>query len=369
MSVTRTPFEPYSLMSQTKSIRIVTGQSLALLVGLLSCAQLPLVGQTTTDLPEIEKKFESVEIWDEKGRTRANFLREITGLPAGICEQSLVQMGHPDGNKIPLASGKLLLTTRSAPDFRESPTARSLSGMKTQIDPQKWAPLASADLLNTESQLLPSFLPALRAADPAAFDRVFAEKQAEFANYGIQLEATRIHSLYAIYQSGTASLTKPEVLAVLYFSEDPDLIRAAGFILGHFVRTGEDMVDLLPLLLARRPGAQMAIEEFMKGFDGQIDWTNQAEFLPRLLENPNPFSALLVARILDRTCTDRDLIRQAISRGSRTFVEILRSGVLPEEKCLLLSLLNRYSNAPLECNPEDWIDRLQSPQPNLDARD
>ncbi len=316
-------------------------------------------GQEPAELSAIETKYDFVEIWDEQGRSRTDFLNEITKLPAGICEQSLVQMGHSDGNKFPLASGKLLLTTRSAPDFRDSPTFQRLKSAGPKIDEVKWAALVDADLLNTEAQLLPGFLIALRDNDNLEFERILKEKQVEFGVYGLKVDPAKVRAAYDVYQAGIRTIAKHEVLSVLYFSENENLIRAAGFIVSHYVESPDDLIDLLPLLLRKKANVQMAIEVFMKDFDGQIDWQSQAGFLPQLLNNPNPFASLLVARILDRTKVDPSIVRQCISSGNQTFLEILNSQILDGETCFLLSFLNRYTTEPLECDAQVWIRKLK----------
>ena len=291
--------------------------------------------------------------------SRADFLNQITKLPAGICEQSLVQMGHSDGNKFPLASGKRLLTTRSAPDFRDSPTYQRLKSAGPEINDVNWAALVAADLRNTEAQLLPGFLLALRDNDNAEFERILKERQVEFGVYGIKVDPAKVRAAHEVYQAGTNAIEKHEVLSVLYFSEDEDLIRVAGFIVSHYVQSPDDLVDLLPLLLRKNANVQMAVEVFIKDYEGQIDWQSQAEFLPHLLNNPNPFTSLLVARILDQTKVDPNIIRRCMLSRNQTFREILNSPNLIDEKCFLMSFLNRYSAAPIECNAQVWIQKLK----------
>jgi hypothetical protein len=356
------PFEVTNNLSKLMNRKIPLICIVALLASSIGIGLMVSRGvtQDAEKLSELEQRFSFVEIWDAKARSRKDFLNEIAACPAGICEQSLVQMGHLDGNKFPLPSGKLLLTTRDSPDFRDSPIYLKLKASTHEIDHDRWSSLDDPSLLSSESQLLPKFVKALTAGDKPEFDRIFKIVFDEFALYGIKLDQQKIRKAFEIYQQSTRVISKQEVLSALYFSDDETLIRSAGFIVGHYIVTPNDLVDILPLLLRKRVGVQATIEVFMKEFDGQIDWREQADFLPKLMNNPNPFQAVLVLKILDRTGFDRQMFDRCMSTQQRTFTEILQSECLSDERAFLLSFLNRYSTTPIECDRHEWLRRLET---------
>lgn len=309
---------------------------------------------------DIEAKFDFVEIWDEKGRSRKDFLNEIKQMPAGICQQSLIAMGHPDGFKFPLASGKLLVTTRTAPDYRDTLPYRRQKESGLTVDSRKWASLGDAKMKNTESQLLPIFVNALGKGDDSEFERIYKLKDVEFAQYGIKLDPQKIRQAFHVYHESTRVITKQEVLSVLYLSDDETKLRSASFIVGNYLKTSEDLVEVLPLLLNKKVGVQAAITAFLNDFDGKIDWNLHVDLLQKLMNHPNPFVTILILKMLDNTGFDRTLFAQCTSGKMNSFVEILKSEVLPDEKCYLLTFLNRNSMARIECDPKEWCKRLQS---------
>lgn len=319
-----------------------------------------VLGPVVSDEEDIDSRFSFVEIWDVKGRSRRDFLKEITSLPAGICQQSLVQMGHPNGFKFPLSSGKLLVTTRNPPDFRDTDTYRRLSQSGLKVDSSRWMQLSQANLKTTESQLLPRFVPSLEANDPVGFEKVFEQQRIEFGHFGIKLERQKVRQAFGVYQQATKTLTKDEVLYVLYFSQDEQLLSAASFIVGHYIRSAEDLVSILPLLLTKRANVQAAVSTFLSDLRERIEWRTHKDLFPKLMDNPNPFVTVLFLKILDKTGFDSVLMEDYLKSGHvQSFVEILSSDVLPDEKCYVLSFLNRYTNSPIECDAKEWLKRLQ----------
>jgi hypothetical protein len=313
----------------------------------LSCVflgQHPLsLAQENSATKELIAKLDFIEVWDVEGRSREDFLTQITQCPSGICEQSLVAMGHRDGNKIPLASGKMLITTRSAPDYTKSPTYQRLSRAAFKYDRAKWAALTEYDLRSAEAQLLPNFVEALSNNDEAQFDKIFRQQADEFAAYRLKLDANKVREAFKVYQTSTTALSKEEVLSVLYLSDDDSLLRAASFIVADYLKTPDDLVDVLPLLLYKRVGVQAAIEAYVRNMDGKIDWQKHAEFLPHLLNNPNPYRTMLVLKILDKSGITRETIQQCLQEPIASFQEIQSSKVLIDEKRTLNEFLNRYT--------------------------
>lgn len=269
--------------------------------------------QSTTELSDIEHKYRFVEIWDVKGRSKKDFLSTITSYSLGISEQSLKAMGHSDGFRFPLTSGKLLITTRSAPDYRVSPAYQRIKSENYIVDVEKWKHLKGLEFNGSEAQPI---------------------------------------------GASVQSLSKQEVLSVLYLSDDESMLQRASSVVGNFLETQADLFDVLPLLLRKEVNVQPAIEDFLTRFHGKIDWESQVDFLPELINNPNPFEALLVLKILDKTGFNKQQMEQCKRTKLVTLIELLRSDFLTEEKNYVLAFLNRYSNDALESNVEAWIGRL-----------
>ena len=318
-----------------------------------------LNAQDKPDNPSVEDlgtQYSFVEIWDVRGRSREDFLKEITRLPAGICQQSLLQMGHLDGLKFPLASGKLLVTTRTAPDFRDTEIYRRLKKSGETVDAAKWKPLTQKNLQTTEAQLLPVFLRSLKEGNRVEFDRIFEKQYSEFEQYGLKLDPVRVLDAFQTYQVSSQTISKQEALSVLYLSQDEKLLQAASFILGHYVNTSEDLVAVLPLLLNYKVQVQATICSFIESFRGDIAWDDQVSLLSKVLNNPNPFATLLVVRLLDKTEVSNIVVQRCLNSKAESFIEILKSNVLPNEKQELLLFLNKYYNSKLDAG--QWIDRL-----------
>lgn len=313
--------------------------------------------QSESDSSAIEKKYDFVEIWGLENQSRKDFLTEITNYPEGICQQSLRKMGYPDGNKI-LVNEKLLVTIRNNPDYKASKIYKEIEKKSATNDKRKWAALLHANLGVYEKQQLPYFLKPLSANDTQKVDSIFQSLHTEFKSYGINLDKQKIIDAYDVYKESTAQLTKQDVLNVLYFSDNDTLLQAANFVAIHYIKTNKDLVDFLPLLLRGKSNITIALSQFIKDYNGAINWKNHMDVLPALLNNPNPFGAVLALRILDRTGFNRSLMGKLKSGDLITLKEILKSDAIPSEKAFVLSFLNKYSNEPIEASPEAWISKL-----------
>ncbi|WP_276496992.1 hypothetical protein [Pontibacter litorisediminis] len=313
--------------------------------------------QTKADTIDVEKKYSYVEVWGLKEQSRKNFLTEITSYPEGICQQSLTKMGYPDGNKIPLR-GKVLITLRHNPDFRTTAVYKGLEKKKVTIDKSKWSTLLLSDLGFYEKQQLPFFLKAFAENNTPQVDSIFDSLETEFKDYGIQLDKQKIFQAYDVYKKSSEQLTKQDVLAVLYFSNNDSLMQAANFIASHYIKTSKDFLDFLPLLLRHDSNIQIALNQYLSNPDGNVKWEKQMDLLPKLVNNPNPFKAVLTLKILDKTGFNKSVMKRLRGNDLLTLKEILSSGALPNEKDFVVNFLNKYSTEPIENNAAAWVQKL-----------
>jgi hypothetical protein len=268
-------------------------------------------------------------------------------------------MGYNDGNKIPMAfSNKIIVTLRNIPDYKTFPIYNKK--IKTVNNENTWKDLAKAinSLSNYEKQQLPVFLEAYSKNNQKAVDSLFLLSEQEFQNYGIQLKKEKINDAFKVYQTYDKQFTKNEVLEMLYYSEDSAKNEAAQFISSNYLKTSEDLIDFLPLLLKKKSGIQPIIAEFIKRNAVKIDWNQNMKLLQSLLNNPNPFQALLAIKIADKTGFSNNEMKKLLSNELNTLKEILQSNALKEEKAYVLTFLNKYSNLPIEVDAEKWIKKL-----------
>ncbi len=214
------------------------------------------------------------------------------------------------------------------------------------------------ELGNYEKQQLPQYLIAFETNNQKQIDRLFIENEKEFKEYGITLDKNKIIESLNTYQHYSKLFTKKEVLAVLYLSDVDSLTNAASFIAPNYLRTVNDLLDFLPLLLRKKSGVQSIMHEFIKENKGKIDWKKNMPLLTDLLKNPNPFQSILALKIADQTGFDNTLMSTLKSTDLITIKEILQSNSLPEEKKYILSFLNKYSNKSIEMDSEKWIQKL-----------
>ncbi|MFM9908960.1 MAG: hypothetical protein ACKVOW_06420 [Chitinophagaceae bacterium] len=332
-----------------------------LLLGFCIIVSMPSSSQTTASPSEIENKYDFVEIWGLKNQSRHTFLTKIISCPGGICESSLKQMGYEHGNKIPLPfTNKIIVTLRSIPDYSNFPIYKELLQTIKHDKDSLWKKIAHEinELGNYEKQQLPQYLVAFETNNQQKIDSLFAENEKEFKEYGISLDKNKIIESLKAYRSFTKLFTKQEVLAILYLSDVDSLINAASFIAPNYLRTTNDLVDFLPLLLRKKSGVQAIINEFIKENKGKIDWKKNMYLLTNLLKNPNPFQSILALKIADQTGFDHTLMNALKPTDFITIKEILQSNSLPEEKKYILAFLNKYSNKSIEMDPEKWIRKL-----------
>lgn len=314
--------------------------------------------QTKADTIDVEKKYSYVEVWGLQEQSRRDFLTEITSYPEGICQQSLTKMGYPDGNKIPLR-GKILVTLRHNPDYKATAVYKGLEKKKVTIDKSKWSTLLHADLGFYEKQQLPYFLEAFSNNNSLQVDSIFRSLETDFKDYGIQLDKQKIIEAYDVYKKSTEQLSKQDVLAVLYFSDNDSLMQAANFIASNYIKTNKDFLDFLPLLLRHDSNnIQIALNKFLSNPNGKIKWEKQMDLLPKLINNPNPFKAVLTLRIMDKTGFNNSLMTKLRGNELLTLKEILSSTALPNEKDFVVNFLNKYSAESIENNAAAWVQKL-----------
>jgi hypothetical protein len=315
--------------------------------------------QNDSTIIDLEKKYDFVEVWGLKKQTKKEFLEKIIKCPGGIYESSLKLMGYNDGNKIPLPfSNKIIVTTRNITDYKTFPIYNKK--IKTVNNESAWKELTKAinKLSNYEKQQLPTFLEAYDKNNQKVVDSLFLLSEQEFQSYGIQLKKEKINEAYKVYQNFAKLFTKDELLDLLYHSEDSAKNEAAQFITSHYLKTAGDLIDFLPLLLNKKIVIQPIISQFINSNDLKIDWNQNIKLLQTLLNNPNPFQALLALQLADKTGLNNKEMKQLLSGELITIKEILQSNVLKEEKTFVLSFLNKYSNSPIESNAEKWIQKL-----------
>jgi hypothetical protein len=308
-------------------------------------------------ISEIEKKYSYVEIWGLKNQTKKDFLEKIIKCPGGICESSLKLMGYNDGNKIPLAfSNKIIVTLRSIPDYKIFPIYNKK--IKVANNETTWKDMINAinGLSNYEKQQLPIFLDAFKKSNQKAVDSLFILTEQEFKSYGIQLKKEKISAAFKVYQSFTKSFTKDEVVDVLFHSEDSAKNEAAQFIASDYLKTANDLLDFLPLLLKKKSGTQSIITAFIHSNNEKIDWNNHMPLLKSLVNNPNPFQAILALKIADKTGFTKSNMKILLNTELITIKEILKSNALNEEKQYVLGFLNQYTG--YNSNVDAWLNRL-----------
>lgn len=313
--------------------------------------------QQKSDTIDIEKKYSYVEVWGLQKQSKKDFLTEVMSYPDGICHQSLTKMGYPDGNKIPLRD-RILVTLRHNPDYKKTNVYRELEKKNATIDERKWRALLHANLGFYEKQLLPYFLKAFTKNDQHQIDSIFRVQEIEHENYGIMLDKQKIIEAYEIYKISSAQLSKQDVLTVLYFSDNDSLIQAAKFVAGNYMKTSKDFLDFLPLLLRHVSNVQIALNQYINNSSGRIRWEKQMDLLPMLMNNPNPFKAVLTLKILDKTGFNKSLMTKLRGKDFLTLKEILSSTALPNEKDYVVNFLNKYSAEPIENNAEVWVQKL-----------
>ncbi len=314
------------------------------------------IGQNDA-ISEIEKKYDFVEIWGLKEQSKKEFLEKIIKCPGGICESSLKLMGYNDGNKIPLAfSNKIIVTLRNIPDYKTFPIYSKK--IKITNNENTWKDMIEAvnALSNYEKQQLPVFLDAYTKNNQKAVDSLFSLSDQEFQSYGIQLKKEKINDAYKVYQNYAKLFTKDEVLDILYHSEDSAKNEAAQFIANYYLKTSNDLVDYLPLLLKKKSGIQPIIATFIKTNNEKIDWKNHIQLLKSLVSNPNPFQTILALKIADKTGFSKSNMKILLNTKLLTIKEILKSIVLKEEKQYVLGFLNQYAGS--NSNVDAWLKRL-----------
>jgi hypothetical protein len=328
-----------------------------LILSLILLFSIKVMCQSDTSISEIEKKYQFVEVWGLKNQTKKDFFEKIIKCPGGICESSLKLMGYNDGNKIPLAfSNKIIVTLRNIPDYKAFPIYNKK--IKTANNEIIWKEMIKAihGLSNYEKQQLPIFRNAYTNNNQKAVDSLFILTEQEFQSYGIKLKKEKISDAFNVYQTYAKQFTKDDVLDVLYHSEDSAKNEAAQFIASHYLKTAEDLIDYLPLLLKKKSGIQPIIAAFTQTNTEKIDWKKNMKLLQSLINNPNPFQALLAIKIADKTGFTNTNMTALLKIELISIKEILQSKTLKDEKIVVLDFLNKYDGS--NTDSETWLLRL-----------
>jgi hypothetical protein len=82
------------------------------------------------------------------------------------------------------------------------------------------------------------------------------------------------------------------------------------------------------------------------------------KLLQGLINNPNPFQALLAIKIADKSGFTNTNMAALLKVELPTLKEILQSNALKDEKTVVLTFLNKYSNAGNDKTIEGWIQKL-----------
>lgn len=320
-------------------------------------------GQKEYAIPDIEKKYDFVEIWGLTDVSKKDFLTEIMSYPEGICEQSLTKMGLVDGNKLPIAfSNKIIVTTRNIPDYKKFSIYKKFE-QSNSSENNIWNEFISAyeSLSHYERQQLPFFLDLFEKNEAKSIDNLFKKTSKEFNGYGINLDKSKIVDSYSVYKKYSTLFTKENILGVLYSENilNPKFT-AASFIALNYLKDSNDLLDFLPLLLKKKSGIQPIIAASIDGFNEKINWNQNIDLLVDLVNNPNPFQSMLALKVADKTGIGKKQIDRLLDHEMMTMKEILKSDFLPiESKSFLLTFLNKYSSNSIKMNTTFWIKKLR----------